>query len=402
MIEVRQSQLQSLSQHEIERLVYVDPLSQLPNRRYVEESLPNLLQKLDGTALFCFVDIDRFKQANQISYAFGDSLLSAFSQRLASLLRAHDLVCRFGGDEFIVILSDLSAADASMQGQAICERLLARMQEPYRIDGRLYSVTISIGSCLIDTQSTFEGLIKSADDALRAAKRSGGNALRMADALPPEVTSAQATSFAAAMQIDSHQSGVGAEILLPAACMDLAQWFHYLERLRLHHAASFVSGHTPFRLAIDVPQRLIMQDMALIQSFTQMLQAYVVNHALPAQTICLEIDESFLQSSPMVLDHFYRAMSEAEIMLCLDHYGRPQSRFGSQCEPFFSLVKLSVHLCDRICDDARARSQIEGIVTLAKTMGQIPIAQNSTHDAATQLALAELGCEYFQGPYKSL
>ena len=52
MIEVRQSQLQSLSQHEIERLVYVDPLSQLPNRRYVEESLPNLLQKLDGTALF--------------------------------------------------------------------------------------------------------------------------------------------------------------------------------------------------------------------------------------------------------------------------------------------------------------------------------------------------------------
>ncbi|NCZ80367.1 MAG: EAL domain-containing protein [Burkholderiaceae bacterium] len=105
-----------------------------------------------------------------------------------------------------------------------------------------------------------------------------------------------------------------------------------------------------------------MQDMALIQSFT----------------------------------------SEAEIMLCLDHYGRPQSRFGSQCEPFFSLVKLSVHLCDRICDDARARSQIEGIVTLAKTMGQIPIAQNSTHDAAIQLALAELGCEYFQGPYKSL
>ncbi|NCZ78497.1 MAG: diguanylate cyclase [Burkholderiaceae bacterium] len=314
MIEVRQSQLQSLSQHEIERLVYVDPLSQLPNRRYVEESLPNLLQKLDGTALFCFVDIDRFKQANQISYAFGDSLLSAFSQRLASLLRAHDLVCRFGGDEFIVILSDLSAADASMQGQAICERLLARMQEPYRIDGRLYSITISIGSCPIDTQSTFEGLIKSADDALRAAKRSGGNALRMADALPPEVTSAQATSFAAAMQIDRNQSCVGAEILLPAACMDLAQWFHYLER----------------------------------------------------------------------------------------HYGRPQSRFGSQCEPFFSLVKLSVHLCDRICDDARARSQIEGIVTLAKTMGQIPIAQNSIHDAATQLALAELGCEYFQGPYKSL
>jgi EAL domain-containing protein (putative c-di-GMP-specific phosphodiesterase class I) len=204
------------------------------------------------------------------------------------------------------------------------------------------------------------------------------------------------------MQIDSHQSGVGAEILLPAACMDLAQWFHYLERLRLHHAASFVSGHTPFRLAIDVPQRLIMQDMALIQSFTQMLQAYVVNHALAAQTICLEMDESFLQSSPMVLDHFYRAMSEAEIMLCLDHYGRPQSRFGSQCEPFFSLVKLSVHLCDPVCDYARARSQIEGIVTLAKTMGQIPIAQNSTHDAAIQLALAELGCEYFQGPYKSL
>jgi diguanylate cyclase (GGDEF)-like protein len=399
MIEVRQSQLQSLSQHEIERLVYVDPLSQLPNRRYVEESLPNLLQKLDGTALFCFVDIDCFKQANQISYAFGDSLLSAFSQRLASLLRSHDLVCRFGGDEFILILSGLSTVDAARQGLAICERLLTQMQEPYPIEGRLYSVTMSIGCCPIDTQSTFEGLMKRADDALRAAKRSGGNAVRMADALQPEVTRAQPDLFAAAMQVDSNQSCVGAEILLPAACVDLAQWFHYLERLRSHYAASFASGDTPFHLAIDLPQRLIGQDMALIQSFTQMLQAYVVNHALPAQTVCLEMDESFLQSSPMVLDHFYQAMNEAEIMLCLDHYGRPQSRFGSQCEPFFSLVKLSVNLCDQVCHDPCARSQIEGIVTLAKTMGQIPIAQNSTHDAATQLALAELGCEYFQGPF---
>ncbi len=402
MIEVRQPQLQSLNQHEIERLVYVDPLSQLPNRRYVEESLPSLIQKLDGTALFCFVDIDRFKQANQISYAFGDSLLRVFSQRLASLLRAHDLVCRFGGDEFIIILSELSAADASVQGQAICERLLSRMQEPYRIDGRLYSVTISIGCCLIDTQSTVEGLTKHADDALRAAKRSGGNALRMADSLLPEVTRTQPSSFAAAMQIDGNQSCVGAEILLPGTYMDLAQWFHYLERLRTHYAASFISSNTPFRLAIDLPQRLIAQDMALIQSFTQMLQAYVVNHSLPAQTICLEMDESFLQSSPIVLDHFYRAMSEAEITLCLDHYGRPQSRFGSQREPFFSVVKLSTHLCDQVCDDARARSQVEGIVTLARTMGQIPIAQNSIDDAATQLALAELGCVFFQGPFKSL
>ncbi len=402
MIEVRRPQLQSLSPHEIEQLVYVDPLSQLPNRRYIEEYLPSQLPKLDGTALFCFVDIDHFKEANRISYAFGDALLSAFSQRLASLLRAHDLVCRFGGDEFILILSGLSDMNAASQGLAICERLLSRMQEPYRIDGRLYSVTISIGCRPINAQTSIERLVECADDALRVAKRSGGNAVRMADMAISEAASGQCNELAIAMQTDVNQSLVGAEILLSAASADLPQWFDHLDHLRKHCAASFVSSNTPFRLTIDLPQRLLQQDMALIKPFAQMLQAYGAKHALAAQSICLEIDESFFQSSPMVLDHFYRAMSEAEIMLCLDHYGRPQSRFGSQREPFFSLVKLSVHLCDSVCDDARARSQIEGIVSLAKTMGQIPIAQNSTHDAATQLALAELGCEYFQGPYKSL
>jgi len=399
MIEVRRPQLQSLSQHEIEQLVYVDPLSQLPNRRYVEESLPNLLQKLDGTALFCFIDIDRFKQANQISYAFGDALLVVFAQRLAAILRANDSVARFGGDEFILILSGLSTVDATKQGLAICERLLTQMQEPYAIDGRLYSVTMSIGCCPIDAKTSYEGLVKRADEALRAAKRSGGNAVRMADAHPPEATNAHPTSFAAAIQIDINQSRVAAEILLPAACEDLPQWFLYLDRLRSHHAASMASGNTPFRLAIDLPQRLIQQDIALIQSFTQMLQAYAMNHALPAQTICLEMDESFLQSSPILLDYFYQAMNEIEIILCLDHYGRPQSRFGSQCEPFFPLVKLAANLCDQVCHDARARSQIQGIVSLAKTMGQIPIAQNSINDSAIQRALAELGCVYFQGPF---
>ncbi len=398
MIEVRRPQLQSLSPHEIEQLVYVDPLSQLPNRRYIEEYLPSQLPKLDGTALFCFVDIDHFKEANRISYAFGDALLSAFSQRLASLLRAHDLVCRFGGDEFILILSGLSDMNAASQGLAICERLLSRMQEPYRIDGRLYSVTISIGCRPINAQTSIERLVECADDALRVAKRSGGNAVRMVDMAISEVASGQRNELAMAMQTDVNQRLVGAEILLPAACADLPQWFDYLDHLRKHCAASFVSSNTPFRLAIDLPQRLLQQDMALIKPFAQMLQAYGAKHALAAQSICLEIDESFLQLSPLLVDHFYQAMNEAEIILCLDHYGRPQSRLGSQCESFFGLIKLAPNLCDRVCHDARARSQIQGIFSLAKTMGQLPIAQNSTHDAAIQLALAELGCVHFQGP----
>jgi len=101
-------QLYSLSQQEIEQLVFVDPLSKLPNRRFLEQRIPELLSTLEGAALFCFIDIDHFKQANQTGYAFGDALLAVFSQRLLSVLRADDVIARFGGDEFVLILRGLN------------------------------------------------------------------------------------------------------------------------------------------------------------------------------------------------------------------------------------------------------------------------------------------------------
>ena len=138
MAAATQLQLHTLSQDEIENLVFLDSLCKLPNRRFLEQRIPELLSSLEGAALFCFRDIDHFKQANQTGHAFGDALLAAFSQRLLSVLRADDVIARFGGDEFVLIVRGLHPESLSSQGTVICERLLEQMRKPFQIQQTQY------------------------------------------------------------------------------------------------------------------------------------------------------------------------------------------------------------------------------------------------------------------------
>ena len=126
MATANQLKLHTLSQDEIENLVFLDSLCKLPNRRFFEQRIPELLSSLEGAALFCFIDIDHFKQANQTGHAFGDALLAAFSQRLLSVLRADDVIARFGGDEFVLIVRGLHPESLLTQGTVIVSDYLSK------------------------------------------------------------------------------------------------------------------------------------------------------------------------------------------------------------------------------------------------------------------------------------
>ena len=401
-----QLKLDSLSPHEIEQLVFVDPLCKLPNRRFLEQRIPELLSTLEGAALFCFIDIDHFKQANQTGHAFGDALLAAFSQRLLSVLRADDVIARFGGDEFLLILRGLNPESLTSQGRVICERLLEQMQKPFLIGQTQYSITTSMGCCPIYLPSTqsLDAWIAKADSALREAKLQGGNTLVMHEAervliTPDPIASKQQY----ALQKDAQGQVIGAEILLPHHLSRLDQWFSYLESLKERYQNELGIGKNSFSLSIDLPLSLAINHPCFSQEFLQSLHEFVGVHRLDPKTICLEIDEHWLSQSGTLLDELLTKIRASHYSLCLDHYGRAQSRLHSQSEHSFDRVKIAASLCEQLTRGPKAVTQIRAILAVAQELGQAPMAllPASQQGALENLQgkLQAIACPLYQEPF---
>lgn len=166
----------------LRRLAFYDSLTGLPNRNLIEDRLTMaaVAARRSGSsfALLC-MDLDRFKQINDThGHETGDRLLRAVAVRVRAALRSTDTVGRWGGDEFVAIVEGAGPPEALAR---ITEKLLATGTTPYRIDGREYRITLSIGASLFTLHTRDgEGLFAAADAAMYRAKAEGGNTCRVA------------------------------------------------------------------------------------------------------------------------------------------------------------------------------------------------------------------------------
>ena len=159
-------------------LAVTDELTGLYNRRYFDRHLNVMLNKAqeqDRDIALMILDIDHFKAVNDNhGHDVGDAVLREFAARLKRNIRGVDLACRFGGEEFVVLMPDTDTG----QAEAVAERVRQAMAEkPFEVGpSRPLSVTVSAGVALKDNQvDTPEGMIKRADVALYRAKREGRN-----------------------------------------------------------------------------------------------------------------------------------------------------------------------------------------------------------------------------------
>lgn len=160
-------------------MAVTDSLTGLQNRRYLENHLSTLVEQSAGRGKplsILVLDIDFFKAVNDThGHDVGDEVLREFAVRIRKGIRGIDLACRFGGEEFVVVMPETDAALA----YTVAERLRQRIaSEPFIIAGGNQSldVTVSIGMAGLDSPSdTMEQLFKRADQALYAAKRDGRN-----------------------------------------------------------------------------------------------------------------------------------------------------------------------------------------------------------------------------------
>ncbi len=163
--ENRDAQLTALALH--------DSLTGLVNRTVLTDRLTQLLARRtgDGVLAVMFLDLDGFKQVNdRFGHAAGDALLQHVAARLQSVVRPADTVCRFAGDEFVVLCPDLPTA---LSAELTAQRLLDALATPLEVAGRPLGVTASLGLAVADDQVEPVDLLRRADHAMYAAKAQG-------------------------------------------------------------------------------------------------------------------------------------------------------------------------------------------------------------------------------------
>jgi diguanylate cyclase (GGDEF)-like protein len=154
-----------------------DSLTDLPNRLVLNEHISHsisLARRHRRNIAVLFVDLDGFKNINDsLGHAIGDRLLQSISKRLLSSVRASDTVSRRGGDEFVILLSEIThPIDAATSAQ----KILHSLQSPHSIEGNDLQVRCSIGISIYPQDGEdSETLVKSADAAMYCAKRKGRN-----------------------------------------------------------------------------------------------------------------------------------------------------------------------------------------------------------------------------------
>lgn len=178
-------------ENEIRQLAFFDALTQLPNRRLFNDRLSQVLTANRRSGCYgalMFLDLDNFKPLNDNhGHSTGDQLLAEAADRLKGCVREMDTVARFGGDEFVVLLSELDTdyEKASHYASAVANKIGSAMAEPYRLSAQEnipgsapveHHCTASIGAVVFSSSnSTPQQLLKSADAAMYCAKNSGRN-----------------------------------------------------------------------------------------------------------------------------------------------------------------------------------------------------------------------------------
>ena len=152
-----------------------DELTGLANRSLLVDRLKQAMAQSDrqhNQVALLFIDLDKFKSVNdRLGHAAGDKLLQQVAERLAACIRYGDTACRYGGDEFVIMLPEINGQE---NAAAVTEKIRARLAAPYVLNDNVVAITASIGVAVYRAgEQNYSDLIKQADIAMYIAKAHG-------------------------------------------------------------------------------------------------------------------------------------------------------------------------------------------------------------------------------------
>ena len=420
------------AEKEIQRLAFYDPLTGLPNRRFLAQRLTRgfasgTRSREHGALLF--IDLDNFKLLNDSrGHTVGDLLLQQVAQRLLKCVREGDIVARLGGDEFLVILTDLSAQalEAGARAEAVGEKILASLDEPYELDSHQHHSTASIGITLFrENQAEFNELLKQADISMYQAKHEGRNRLRFFDHRMQEAIAERAElerdlreaikqnqfELYFQLQMDQRRKAFGAEALIrwnhptrglvgPASFIQLAEETGLvlpIGRWVLEQACAQLGAwqKTPrtqdLLLSVNVSARQFRQP-----DFVAQVQAAIQLHTINAHRLKLELTESVLLENIEEATQTMETLRESGVRFSLDDFGTGYSSLRYLKKLPIDQLKIDQSFVRDITVNSQDRAMVRTIIAMASNLGVDCIAEGVETEDEHQLLLED-GCQYFQG-----
>lgn len=413
------------AEKELEYLASTDPLTGLPNRRAFYEELDRRLRRTIQGPLrvaLVLVDLDDFKSVNDtLGHGAGDELLKHVAAALRRIVRATDVVCRMGGDEFAVLV-DIAAG--KLEAHATAERIAQALARPFALPRTSVAATASVGvSVFPDDASDVASLVSSADIALHAAKSKGKNSAvefhpamtveaRKRVRLEMELRSAietDAFDLAYQPQFDCRTGMlVGAEALLrwthpadgpisPVEFIPIAEESGLIVALGqwVLRRACRDAARWNARSAASIPVAVNVSAHQLRHSrFTDDVRSALEQSGLAAGQLELELTESQLMANMEAGVEATRRLRAAGVRLALDDFGTGYSSLSYlQSFPVNSL-KIDRSFVRPLPDSGQPI--VTAIISMAHSFGIAVVAEGV--EMPDQLEwLVEAGCDVVQG-----
>ncbi|MDP3702573.1 MAG: EAL domain-containing protein [Hylemonella sp.] len=421
-----------LAEDETQRLAFYDTLTGLPNRRLMMDRLlhaqgTSARSRRNGALLF--IDLDNFKDLNDtLGHDVGDLLLEQVALRLVSCLREGDTAARFGGDEFVVMLEDLSedGAEAASQAELVGEKILLRLNAPYKLVGREHNSSPSIGVTLFCGSALgVDELLKRADVAMYQAKAAGRNTLRFFDPQMQAAVLARAAldsdlrlglerdEFLLHYQpvVDGYNKIVGYEALLrwrhpgrgmvppgefigmaeqTGLILPIGQWV-----LRSACRQLVAWGQQPatsgLSLAVNVSARQFRQ-----ADFVNEVLAVLSDTGANPQCLKLELTESMLISDVEDAIRKMSALRERGVRFALDDFGTGYSSLSYLKRLPLDQIKIDQSFVRDVLTDPNDAAIVRTILALAQSMDLQAVAEGVETEGQRRFLL-DSGCTVFQG-----
>jgi diguanylate cyclase (GGDEF)-like protein/PAS domain S-box-containing protein len=406
-----------------------DSLTDLPNRILFNDRLTQAMAMVHrhGRKLaLLYLDIDRFKHVNDSSgHAAGDRLLQSISVRLRGCVRGSDTVSRQGGDEFVILLCELThAQDAAVAA----EKMLGVLSEPHRIDELELYVSASIGIATYpEDGTTIEDLLKNADTAMYRAKDCGRNNYQFfkaemhLDALERQNLERDLRHALERREFVLHyQPRVNLGTRAITGVEALIRWRH--PKRRLIQPSRFISiaeetglivpiGHWVLREAcrqakawqLDglAPTRVAVNISAVelrAKDFVGGVRSILAETGLAARYLELEITETFLMQDVASTGLVLRQLKEMGIQLALDDFGTGYSSLSYLKRFPIDTLKIDHSFVQDLTTDTGDASIVSAVVNMGKSLNMRVVAEGvETHEQCT--FLKEQHCPEAQGFY---
>lgn len=404
-----------------------DALTGLPNRMKLRQRLEQALERagrLNQPVAVLSIGLDNFKRVNDsLGHAAGDELLTVFADRLRNSTRANDTVARIGGDTFVVVMPNSGSQDDAMRAAG---RLSGKLQSALQLAGKELSVTASFGLCLFPEWGTDAAtLLRNADAAMYAAKRSGRNCLQLfsaalgeggADELELEsdlrrsLINDQMTLFyqpqiacrtgelvgveALLRWRHPHRGLLSPEEFISAAeesgfILPLGQWV--LEKACEEARVLQERLSRRVTMAVNLSPRQFLQ-----QNLGEIVEQALRNSGLAPADLELEITEYTLMISSAETIAALSRLRAMGVKFALDDFGTGFSSFKYILEYKVDRLKIDRSFVSRCPDDANAASIVRTVIAMAHGLHMDVVAEG-VETEEQQRFLAWRRCDQAQG-----